>query len=178
MSPFSQILCVVVFLFAASWPTVMAVPLTSSILSKSSSDFCADNTVFPKLWTVEILLVKYTTDETVGQGSARFTISNSRTNYTETIECALRYNSICDTEGTPGDSSLNVYMQILMNDAYVTIRQPCENNSSSYVVGMTEVWLKCLVCFAASCPDRPTSCVGDGEGVADGSIEVVDPPPA
>jgi hypothetical protein len=85
------------------------------------------------LWSVYGLNVTYTADETIKHGSATFTLMNTYTNHTECLNCSLRFNSICEFHGTPGDKGLQIWLQLNLELAYVTINQsmPCPSTNRS-----------------------------------------------
>jgi hypothetical protein len=101
----------------------------ASIASRHSAPACADGTTIENLWLVERLNVTYTSDELVHPGNASWSITNTLTNTTERINCTLRANYICELNGTPGDASFHIWLQINLDTATFTLNQtlPCRN---------------------------------------------------
>ncbi|KAK3320440.1 hypothetical protein B0T19DRAFT_477709 [Cercophora scortea] len=183
MSLLQRALCILLVSLSGLQGHARATPIVPSPESGLSRRFttypCSENTVLKDLWSIEGVKVTYASfDEAITKTNASFTFTNTRTNYTETIKCSPRVNSICDILGTPGDPQTDVYLQILMDVAYITITQPVScsggsTNTSTVVVGTTEIDLNCptgadhLSCFSDSTP-----------GLADGTITVTHSAPA
>ncbi|KAM7189425.1 hypothetical protein V8F20_010155, partial [Naviculisporaceae sp. PSN 640] len=134
------------------------------------AELCADNATVKDLWTVESLRVTYASDLTSGSGRSTFKLTNTRTNFSEELSCALRANYVCEYKGTPADPGLNIWMQLHIETAFVTINQswPC-GDSSAHAVGMAEVTLTCPEDFY----EKGLACTGaDEEGSANGVVTV------
>ncbi|KAK0610137.1 hypothetical protein B0T17DRAFT_658662 [Bombardia bombarda] len=133
----------------------------------STLEACANGATIPNLWSVQDLSVTYTNDETIGPGRANFTISNTQTNYTETIRCNLRANYVCELKGTPGDKDLHLWLQVNLQDGSVTFDHPwpCDGGSA-FVIGMARLHLTCpedfettLSCYGEATPAFATGSV-------------------
>ncbi|KAK4031592.1 hypothetical protein C8A01DRAFT_51380 [Parachaetomium inaequale] len=158
------------------WPAVNATPApyrgtVASTAVRETTPTCSDGATIENLWLVEQLNVTHTTDELVQPGSASWTLTNTLTNTTERLNCTLRANYICEMNGTPGDDSFHIWLQINLNLATFTLNQslPCGSEAapgSAYAIGTAEVY---LVCGAGN-----ISCYGDddGGGSADGLVTV------
>jgi len=108
---------------------------------------CSEGTNIPNLWSFQSLVVDYTEDETVRQGNASFSITNTLTSRTDNLRCSLIFNSLCEVFGTPSDKDLHIWVQVNWGAAAITIAQPwkCDNIDAkdTSVIGMTEVELLC-----------------------------------
>ncbi|KAK3371076.1 hypothetical protein B0T24DRAFT_721271 [Lasiosphaeria ovina] len=144
---------------------------------------CVDSETIVDLWSVQGLSVAYTHDELVRQGNATFTLANTRTGYRETLRCALTFNSLCEFHGTPGDKDLQLWLQLNLELASITINQTwsCDIsdgvNVTAFVVGMAEVYLVC----PEDDSETDMTCHGDTDseynGYANGSVVLPAPPP-
>ncbi|KAK4210555.1 hypothetical protein QBC37DRAFT_254281, partial [Rhypophila decipiens] len=134
------------------------------------SELCADSATVKDLWTVQGLKVTYASDLTRDSGKSTFKLTNTRTNFSEELSCSLRANYVCEYKGTPADPGLNIWMQLHIEKAYVTINQsyPC-GASTAYALGMAEVTLTCPDGFY----EKGLACSGaDEEGSASGVVTV------
>ncbi|SPQ27117.1 42ad1a92-c87c-4516-8d7d-6c71e4c7b4be [Thermothielavioides terrestris] len=109
---------------------------------------CSDGATIKNMWLVERLNVTYTGDERVQPGNASWTITNTLTNTTERLRCALRANYLCEFNGTLGNSSLHIWLQINLDVASFTLNQslPCGSEAgtgSAYAVGTAQLYLIC-----------------------------------
>lgn len=86
-------------------------------------DICSGNATVQDLWSIKGLTVTYVPDLTKGSGTGAFTLTNTRTNYSEALKCNLRANYLCDYQGTPGDPGLSIWLQLNLDIAYITINQ-------------------------------------------------------
>jgi hypothetical protein len=113
------------------WPAVYATPTpygtVASTAVRETTPTCSDGAIIEKLWLVDQLNVTHTTDELVQPGSASWSLTNTLTNSTERLNCTLRANYICEMNGTPGDDSFHIWLQINLNLATFTLNQslPC-----------------------------------------------------
>ena len=109
-----------------SFTTALVVPTRNNAgLAARQLENCSPApAVIENLWTVDNLQVNYTNDETVRLANVTFVLLNTQTKYRETVGCSLRFNSICEIDGTPGDKQLSLYVQFMLDVAYITITQP------------------------------------------------------
>ncbi|KAK3386797.1 hypothetical protein B0H63DRAFT_140891 [Podospora didyma] len=167
--------------FAIFAQGVLASPSTfPSAIKSRTVPACVDSETIPNLWSVQELSVTYTDDELVSQGNASFILSNHVTRYTESLRCSLRANYVCEFHGTPGDKDLEIWVQLNLQLASITISEPwaCDAGSSgvsAHVVGTAEVMLVC-----PENVERGLTCHSDGDpdynGMADGSVVLTSPP--
>ncbi|KAK3304959.1 uncharacterized protein B0T15DRAFT_256332 [Chaetomium strumarium] len=148
----------------------------ASIAPRQSPSACSDGTTIENLWLVERLNVTYTSDELVRPGNASWTVTNTLTNTTERISCTLRANYICELNGTPGDASFHIWLQINLDVATFTLNQtlPCGDRPpvrSAYALGTAELYLICPSRHA----DEDFSCYSDddGTGFANGDVTLL-----
>jgi len=95
----------------------------TEIQAAAPPDLCSDNSTVQGLWSVKELTVTYVPDLTKGSGTGAFTLTNTRTNFSEKLKCTLRANYLCDYQGTPGDPGLSIWLQLNLDIAYITINQ-------------------------------------------------------
>ena len=83
-------------------------------------------------WTLQSVAATYS-DDTYTPGIAAVTITNSITNTTESFDCPLSFNTLCQLDGTPGDKDLRVYMQINMEAASISFNKTwtCEASQAA-----------------------------------------------
>ncbi|KAK0705700.1 hypothetical protein B0H67DRAFT_687817 [Lasiosphaeris hirsuta] len=142
---------------------------TSAIPSPRAA--CVAGQTLPGLWTIGSMTIAYTPDELARSGNATFTLTSSLTSpaTTETVRCALRFNSLCELAGTPADPDLHLWLQVNLQVASVTVNHPwaCDGVAAgaSYVAGTADVVLEC----PEESLDDGLVCVGGG-GRVDGSV--------
>ncbi|KAK5661142.1 hypothetical protein OQA88_11033 [Cercophora sp. LCS_1] len=117
-------------------------------------------------WSVESVSATYS-DDTYVPGQVLFTVTNTLTNATETLNCPIQFNTVCTMDGTPGDPALQVYLQVNIDFAWVTFNKTwsCETDHQAdptrprFVYGYGE--------FDLHCPEEVTetmTCTGLGGG--------------
>ncbi|KAK3906159.1 hypothetical protein C8A05DRAFT_12086 [Staphylotrichum tortipilum] len=143
----------------------------AAVAIRQSQVACSDGATVEKLWLVERLNVTYTENELVRHGNASWTIVNTLAKTTEHLSCALRANYICELNGTPGDPSLHIWVQINLDVATFSINQTitCGSEPTSRpasAIGTADLYLICPRI------DQDLSCYGDddGGGYADGVV--------
>ncbi|KAK4236971.1 hypothetical protein C8A03DRAFT_45131 [Achaetomium macrosporum] len=157
---------------------INAIIAAASITPRQSPSACSDGATIENLWLVERLNVTYTSDELVRPGNASWTITNTLTNTTERLSCTLRANYICELNGTPGDASFHIWLQINLDIATFTLNQslPCRGETSSrsaYALGTAELYLICPTTGIKE--DMSCHSDDDGTGFADGFITLLGP---
>lgn len=97
---------------------------------------CVDGETIEKLWLLKDLNVTFGGEGLLDPGNATWTLTNTLTNVTESFDCSLLANYRCDIHGTPKDSSLQIWIQINLNIADVSLNQslPCGNLSTELYV--------------------------------------------
>ncbi|KAK3343433.1 hypothetical protein B0T25DRAFT_614465 [Lasiosphaeria hispida] len=136
----------------------------------------ADKCSIPS-WTLQSIKATYS-GETYTPGNAVLVITKPLTNETESLDCPLLFNSVCQLERTPADPDLRVYLQINMGTASITFNQTwtCETAQAGegvgpkFVIGSGE--------FEVHCPDEVTetmTCTGPlgGTVVVNGTVTTV-----
>ncbi|GAB1312584.1 hypothetical protein MFIFM68171_02794 [Madurella fahalii] len=180
MRPFGHLFGIAITIVPFQWLGIGATSTAHSLQQMHGSaarqqpaPACSDGATIENLWLVKDLNVTYTSDELVRPGNASFTITNNLTNETERILCALRANYVCDIHGTPGDESLEIWLQINLDVARITLNQSLAcgsepNPSSAYAIGNAELYLVCPDEYI----EEDLSCYGDDDsGVyADGFV--------
>ncbi|KAK0638950.1 hypothetical protein B0T16DRAFT_449791 [Cercophora newfieldiana] len=152
---------------------------------------CTDRAKIPNLFSLSDLRVTYTDDETLQQGNALFTLTNTHTRRAETLRCELRYNYNCEFLGTLQDRDARIWLQTDMATGGVTltIAMPwgCDGSGSRNSRGRTRASVTGKIEARVECPQgygRGGECrqkegrevFGAGEVVMDrdgGSGEVV-----
>ena len=138
------------------------------------TDLCSNTTTqttIPRLWSVQVHTITYSVPGNYDvPGTALFSVTNALTNVTNEIECALRYDSLCDVRLSL-NGTLDINLQVLIEVAYVTVVETvsCGNETgtgsvSVSVGGMAEVYLGCD--FEAS----PRRCWGEEGGWVDAEV--------
>lgn len=166
MARLSHLLTPVVAMFT------LANALPPNSVRQTQPDVCVDGAKIPNLWSVRDLLVIYSADDGQTPSNATFTISNTRTNTTETLHCNLRANYQCSFAGTPKDKTTNVWFQLNLR-AYFSFSQTqsCDGVTAE-VQGMAEMELHCK----GDSLVEGMSCTGDAEpSFASGLVAVSRP---
>jgi len=138
----------------------LANSLPQNNIRQAQPDYCINGANIPNLWSVRDLLVIYSANDGQPPSNATFTISNTRTNLTETLHCDLRANYQCSFTGTPKDKTTNVWFQLNLR-AYISFSQTqaCDGVTSAEVQGMAEMALHCK----GNSLEEGMSCTGDAE---------------
>lgn len=166
MAPILRILAALVAVFTLT----NATPLHN--LRQTQPDVCIDGATIPNLWSVRDLLVIYSTDDGQTPSNATFTITNMRTNLTETLHCDLRANYQCAFTGTPNDKATSIWFQLNLR-AYFSFSQTqsCDG-ATAQVQGTAEMELHCK----GDSLEEGMSCTGDAEpSLASGLVAVSKP---
>ncbi|KAL1841796.1 hypothetical protein VTJ49DRAFT_6549 [Mycothermus thermophilus] len=120
--------------------------IEASPVVRQATPVCTDGGTIENLWLVEELQVAYTHDERVRPGTASWRITNTVSGAVEELSCNLRANYICELAGTPTDPSLQVWLQINLDVARITINQslPCEDAiGPAFAIGTAELFVVC-----------------------------------
>jgi hypothetical protein len=103
-----------------------ATPLRKSV--RKALPCFPDGNVIENLWLVDALTVAYTNDERVQPSIASWRVTNTISGTVEELSCNLRANYICELSGTASDPTLQVWLQVNLDQAWVTVNQslPCQ----------------------------------------------------
>ncbi|KAK0733198.1 hypothetical protein B0T26DRAFT_669628 [Lasiosphaeria miniovina] len=126
----------------------------------ASTAVCTDGATIPNLWSVHDLHIAYSHEGLSAGGNASFAVTDTRTNTTEAVWCALRLNYQCQVDGTPGNKNLSIWMQLNLA-AYFTfsLAQACAGGTKAEVYGKAELMLVCQ----GETLEQGMTCAGDGE---------------